>query len=324
MVVLCACLVLLIGMARARNLLPQVSVDISDEEAMVPTEVADRDASRSPPRGLLAAGSAVAPRLTGSAAPSGVLSPGGDGDILATLRSLVAATNASREESRRIVDKIDEQGRRLDAFAGMLQDYETRAKSVEDRCRSLEIKVAELSRAVAEKRSASASPCVGAPDDKKEEAEADPLMVALSWAEPLERKVADTALRGVLGLDDSYALIFPRKYATLALLRTKSAAEVSTILDASRDGSLKVGSQRLWARRSQSKLQQRSSFLLRKAVAFLVSKGCETVEKDSSVVYVNGRPALSVRGGQIKQAKAWPVAMAGSFEGMLEESKKWG
>ena len=83
-------------------------------------------------------------------------------------------------------------------------------------------------------------------------------------------------------------------------------------------------SQRLWARRSQSKLQQRSGFLLRRVVAFLVSKGCEAVDKDSRVVYVNGRPALSVRDGELRQVEAWPAAAAGSFEGMVEESKKWG
>ena len=90
---------------------------------------------------------------------------------------------------------------------------------------------------MAERRSASVSPRVGVPEGSgKAEADLDSLMVALSWAEPLQRKVADTALSGVLGLDDSYVLIFPRKYATLGLLRTKSAAEVTTILDASRDG----------------------------------------------------------------------------------------
>ena len=88
-IVWCGVLALLsmIGMTRARNLRQQASVDISDEKEMVPTEMAERDASRSPARGLLAAGSAGAPRLAGSAAQAGVLPPGGDGDILATLLS---------------------------------------------------------------------------------------------------------------------------------------------------------------------------------------------------------------------------------------------
>ena len=81
---------------------------------------------------------------------------------------------------------------------------------------------------------------------------------------------------------------------------------MSKILAASRDGTLKVENQRLWPRPSQSKLQQRSGFLLRKAAAFLVSKGCEGVDRDYRVVYVNGRPAISVRDGVLRSELAWP------------------
>ena len=313
-------------MSRSRNLKAQRSIDISDDDQPVPTELADRDVSRSPPRGLLA-DSALAPDRVGAVVASGsVAAPTGDGDILGTLRSLVEATNASRAETRSLAVKIEEQGRRLDSFAGMLQDYEMRAKSVDDRCRTLERKVEELSAAVAERRSSSASPRVsdspathGTPSS-----DADPLLLALSWTDPLERQAADCALRKELGLDESYVLIFPRKYATLALLRTKSEAEVTKVLDAARAGSLKVESQRLWVRRSQSKLQQRSGFLLRRAAAYLSSKGCEGVEKDSRVVYVRGRAALSVRDGQFLKEKGWPETVAGGFEVLVSESKTWG
>ena len=71
--------------------------------------------------------------------------------------------------------------------------------------------------------------------------------------------------------------------------------------------------QRLWARPSQSKLQQRSGFLLRKAAAFLVGKGCQAVDRDSRVVYVNGRPAISVRDAKLRAEQAWPAELAGSL-----------
>ena len=60
------------------------------------------------------------PALSSQAA---VALPVGDGDILATLRSLVEATNASRTESRAVLARVEEQGRRFDSFVGMLHDY---------------------------------------------------------------------------------------------------------------------------------------------------------------------------------------------------------
>ena len=69
-------------MARAHNLRQRDSVLVSDEdEGLVPTEPADRDASRSPVRGLLDLGASQA----APASRSAVVPLAGDGDILATL-----------------------------------------------------------------------------------------------------------------------------------------------------------------------------------------------------------------------------------------------
>ena len=65
----------------------------------------------------------------------------------------------------------------------------------------------------------------------------------------------------MLGLDASRASIFPRKYATLALLKAKSVEEVKKIIDVSWYGKLLVETQRLQARPSQSKSQQQAVFL---------------------------------------------------------------
>ena len=63
---------------------------------------------------------------------------------------------------------------------------------------------------MAERRSSSVSPRLGSgagAGSRSADSEVDALMIALSWADPLERKAADSALRAVLGLDASYVLI---------------------------------------------------------------------------------------------------------------------
>ena len=328
-------------MSRKRDLKGRDSVVVSDDdEQMVPTEPADPPLAALPAQGGLlapltssAAQAVASPASPTAVPPASVPAPQSESDMLGAIRSLVEVTNRGRAETNNlaaqvgtVLKRVEEQGRQMDSMANLLQDYERRTRAVEDRCRSLESKLSELTRTVAQHRSSSASPRLSSPATGAgaSQTDVDPLLAVLSWPSPLERSAADVSLRRVLGLAESHVLIFPRKYSTMALFKAKTTEEFKTVIDASREGRLKLDGQRLWARPSESKLQQRGGFLLRKSAEFLRSCGCERVEKDSRVVYVGGLEAIKVRDGKLLKGSSWPETLAGSFDALLAAAESWG
>ena len=314
-----------LSMSRRRELKGRDSAVVSDEDdQMVPTERAEPQPEALPVQGgpLAPLGSAA----SSVAAPSGshpsvspVLAhaPQSESDMLGAICSLVGVTHRGRAETRNlathvgiVLKRVEEQARQMDSMASLLQDNELRTRAIEELVPIVETKLAELTRTVAQHRSPFASPRLSQPASGSDASHSsvDPLLAVISWPSRIERPAADASVRCVLGLDKSHVLIFPRKYAIVALFKANTPVELKIAIDVSREGRLKF---ELWAR---LKPQQHGGFSLRKSVEFLKSCGCERVEKDSRVVYFCGL-AIKVRDGELLKGRgcSWPEGLAGSL-----------